>query len=59
GLEPGTNRLTVDYSTIELLGSNVGQSEWPQQDAYSNDICYIGQPLNSNFLRVMSHRDTA
>ena len=25
GLEPGTNRLTVDYSTIELLGNNV----WP------------------------------
>lgn len=50
GLEPGTNRLTVDYSTIELLGNKVGQSGLHQQDAYVNDICHTGQPLSSNFL---------
>lgn len=56
GLEPGTNRLTVDYSTIELLGSKDGQSGWLQQDAYHNDICHTGQPLISNFLMLLPRR---
>jgi hypothetical protein len=38
------------------LGSNVGQSGWPQQDAYHNDIYHTGQPLISNFLMLLHRR---